>query len=242
MNTQQETQRQINMHIVITEKGGSGKTTVVNALASLAKLKEINIKVEDFDPSSKSSFSQLKWANVQKADILGDNKQIDDSKFEYFIDEQLDGDVDYVVWDCGGGTSTQLLNYLQDPLNKSMLKEYISEGVNFFFHIIIAGGDNYVTCADYAEQLLTVTQDLGKRYLVLNEYFDITKEQLKDLKELSQSLSCRVRKFNLIEGNGEAMLKEISACRIQGVPPLEHLSRAALRRFKKTLNNLEFEF
>ena len=232
----------INFHLVITKKGGGGKTSYVNALTNKAHKDDIEISVVDFDPTSKSAQAQLKWAKVGIADISDADGQIKHEKFEFFFDQCLEGDYNVYVADGGGNTSEQLVSYLQDPTNKEIFKEYAAEGINFHFHIIIAGGTGYTTCANYAEDILALTQDIGKRYLVINEYYDMTKEQLKDLRELSQNMSCKIRRFNLIDGNPEIMVNEVYGCISQGVCPIENVSRPTLRRLKRTLDNIEFDF
>ncbi|WP_323144919.1 nucleotide-binding protein [Massilia phyllosphaerae] len=122
-------------NLVLTSKGGVGKSFIAWILAQYGKFKGYNIYCADTDPGN-PTFARYKALQVHYIDIANDEMQIDRARFDDLVDNVAEHE-GYSVIDTGSTTFFPLMSYVTEASTFSMLRE---EGVRVVIHVPIVGG------------------------------------------------------------------------------------------------------
>lgn len=97
-------------HFVMQSKGGAGKSVVSALLSQYLRDYDKNLILVDTDPSNKT-LGSYKALNVKKIEVLNKNKLVDQSKFDSFMNEFIEGDNPMLV-DTGSGDFLAINGYM----------------------------------------------------------------------------------------------------------------------------------
>jgi len=123
------------IHMVLQGKGGVGKSMLATLLAQFKISKGQSPVCIDTDPVN-ATFYGFKSLNVQRLDILDDDKNVDAIKFDDLI-ERIGEATDDVIIDNGASSFIPLSSYLIANETASVFKEM---GHQLLVHTVITGG------------------------------------------------------------------------------------------------------
>lgn len=119
-------------HFVMQSKGGAGKSVVSVLLAQYLNAFDKDLLLVDTDPSNKTlgGYEQL---NVKKVEVLNKRKIVDQSKFDGFMSEFIEGDKPMLV-DTGSGDFLAINSYMVQNEVPAVFNEL---GKKMFIHVPI---------------------------------------------------------------------------------------------------------
>lgn len=122
-------------NIVLTSKGGVGKSYVAWGVAQYGMSKGYNMYCADTDPAN-PTFASYPALQAQYFNIADDEMQMDRSRFDELIDNiaMHDG---FSVIDTGASVFFSLMSYMTEYGTLDMLKD---NGVRTVIHAVVAGG------------------------------------------------------------------------------------------------------
>lgn len=117
-------------HFVAQSKGGAGKTIVSTILAQYLKSKINEVYFFDTDASNKT-FSGFQSLNVEKVNVLDENKMIDQGRFDDLLEllVKVEGTT---LTDTGSGEFLAIVNYMIGTDVLSILED---AGKEVVFHV-----------------------------------------------------------------------------------------------------------
>ncbi|CAM5186446.1 Protein TraL [Oligella ureolytica] len=182
------------VHFVLQGKGGVGKSYISSLLMQYLMSKKVSTLGFDTDPVN-TTFSKIIGLPVQTVSILDENKKINSSAFDAFIEYLIEGKEEVAVIDNGAATFVPLLQYLTEVDVISILK---SVGVKVVVHIPVVGGQAMSDTLQGAEEVLSRwdndvviwlnafqgdVQLEGKKFSQFNFFID-NKDRIKGVIEL----------------------------------------------------------
>jgi hypothetical protein len=139
-------------NLVLTSKGGVGKSFIAWILAQFGTFKGYDMYCADTDPGN-PTFAGYKALQVQYIDISDDDMQIDRKRFDGLVDNIAEHG-GYSVIDIGSTTFFPLMSYAQEAHTFDALK---NEGVYIVLHVPIVGGSALKETLLALERVLQLT-------------------------------------------------------------------------------------
>lgn len=129
----------MNIHFILQGKGGVGKSFISVLLTQFLTSKNKNVVCIDTDPNNASffAFSEL---NVKRIQILNDDNEIEQAKFDGLIEEIIastEAGASDLVIDSGSSCYINFSTYLLQNEVFTMLKDM---GHNVIIHTVVVGG------------------------------------------------------------------------------------------------------
>lgn len=144
-------------HFVMQSKGGAGKSVCSAILAQyLTEKTDGNIKLIDTDPSNKTlgSYQSL---DVNQINVIGKNKLVDQSSFDTFNNDFIEGDHAMLV-DTGSGDFLAINNYISNNEIPSLFEDM---GKKLFIHCPINYGQSKVETLRCLSGLVSLYPETG---------------------------------------------------------------------------------
>ena len=130
----------MNINFILQGKGGIGKSFLASVVSQSLLASNHRIMCIDTDPVN-ASFASFKSLNVHQIKILDNNKEIDSSAFDKFMELICSAeDIDDVIIDNGAASFIALTNYLLLNGIFDMLQEM---GHTVTVHTILVGGQAF---------------------------------------------------------------------------------------------------
>lgn len=164
-------------HFVMQSKGGAGKSVCSAILAQYLNEKtEGNLSLIDTDPSNKT-LGSYKALNVQMVNVIGDNKLVDQSKFDSFMNDFIENDKSMIV-DTGSGDFLAINSYIYENGIPDIFKEM---GKQLVIHCPINYGQANI---ETAKCLAMLTKNYPNVPIVVweNEFFGVPETDLANTK------------------------------------------------------------
>lgn len=159
-----------NIHLIMTGKGGVGKSVIATWIMQAANEKNRNTLGIDCDPINQT-LASYKGLDTVVVNLLNDKRKIDDGRFDEIVEiiaEKSENNVEEIVVDNGASSFVTLASYLVANDAISVLSEM---GHKVIIHCVVASGqaqhDTLSGLADIAEWF--GNQDC-KLVVWLNEY------------------------------------------------------------------------
>lgn len=133
--TKENTKKEQNVHIVLQEKGGIGKSFVANMLLQYLTAQGKPVTGLDTDPSN-ATLACYESLNVRQLHIMEGNR-INIKLFDELIMLIHSTDEDYVI-DIG---SSNFIGFNEYALSQNIYSLIESLGAKVFLHIIVVGGE-----------------------------------------------------------------------------------------------------
>lgn len=161
-------------HFVMQSKGGAGKSVVSAILAQyLFEKGQGNITLIDTDPSNKTlgSYAGL---NVKEIQVIGKNKLVDQSKFDGFINDFIESELDMLV-DTGSGDFLAINNYILENDLPTLFSEM---GKSMVLHCPINHGQ---AALETVKCLLSLVENYPNISIVVweNEFFGKSEKDIQ---------------------------------------------------------------
>ena len=158
----------MNINFILQGKGGIGKSFLASVVSQSLLASNHRIMCIDTDPVN-ASFASFKSLNVHQIKILDNNKEIDSSAFDKFMELICSAeDIDDVIIDNGAASFIALTNYLLLNGIFDMLQEM---GHTVTVHTIIVGGQAFSDTLVGVSEVCKYFKDKCSIVVWENEYF-----------------------------------------------------------------------
>lgn len=173
------------INIVLSSKGGIGKSFVSALMCQVYKYLKIPYLGVDMDPANET-LKRFKSLNVEVLKMMNkDDSAVNQGAFDGLVERCYKNEMAY-VFDIGSNAYLTMANYLKDGAGFKLL---VQNGYKVTIHIVVAGGQDLADCL---KTIVDCQKNLdGKIYnfvIWLNEYSaDIVYEEkvFKDFKSIA---------------------------------------------------------
>ena len=196
---------------IAQSKGGVGKSLLTFILAN----KYPEFRFFDLDDATKTSTKHLKFAKVDFISLMSDETQsVQRANLDDFFQKIAKGSYENYVCDLGSNMSEQLPEYFNEVgLNDfaDLLKSEFK--IDFQIIVIIAGGSDFSSSADYLESLLKMCGNTINIKAYVNDYFPLNEVQKNELNALLKTYKNKnsVKHFTLTADRSPVTAKKIKA-------------------------------
>ncbi|MBD8829001.1 nucleotide-binding protein [Pseudomonas sp. CFBP 13602] len=186
------------IHVMLQGKGGVGKSFGCSALAQFYEFKERKVTCIDTDPVN-ATFAGYSALNVQRLEIMNDQKQINPRNFDNLIELIATTDCDIII-DNGSSSFVPLTHYLISNQVPALIKEM---GHDLVIHTVVTGGQALVDTVSGLGQLASQFPQEASFVVWLNPFWGAIEhegkpfEQMKAYKDNKARISSIVHVPNL---------------------------------------------
>ncbi len=125
------------IHFILQGKGGVGKSMISSLLYQGISELGHNVIAYDTDPVN-ATFASYKEFNVNRLDLLGEDKNIDTRKFDELLEALAEADDNsHIIIDNGASSFIALGTYIKE---NDMIEALSDLGHTVCFHTVITGG------------------------------------------------------------------------------------------------------
>lgn len=158
----------MNINFILQGKGGIGKSFLASVISQSLLTNNHRIMCIDTDPVN-ASFAGFKSLNIHQIKILDENKEIDSSAFDKFMELICSAEeIDDVIIDNGAASFIALTNYLLLNGIFDMLQEM---GHSITVHTIVVGGQAFSDTLVGVNEVCNYFKDKCSIVVWENEYF-----------------------------------------------------------------------
>lgn len=186
------------IHAMLQGKGGVGKSFGCSALAQFYSFNNREVKCIDTDPVN-ATFAGYEALNVQRLEIMNDQKQINPRYFDSLIQTISETECDIII-DNGSSSFVPLTHYLISNQVPELIKEM---GHDLVIHTVVTGGQALFDTVSGLGQLASQFPQEAEFVVWLNpfwgpiEHDGKTFEQMKAYKDNKARITSIVHVPNL---------------------------------------------
>lgn len=155
------------IHIIISPKGGAGKSGVAAILAGYCADHQIDLSCIDSDPTIKTFATYKRFNAMRVQGLIDDDNQIDERAFDGVVDKVLQERKKTHVIDTGSSGFVVIMNYL---IMGDILESFKKKGKKIYFHIPIVGGQAQEESISGMENIISQIPEFVKVIVWINEY------------------------------------------------------------------------
>ncbi|WP_373513770.1 hypothetical protein [Persicitalea sp.] len=203
-------------NFIIQAKGGVGKSFLTYLIAIKHEEDDSRTFI-DVDSSTKTSTAQLRFLaekelRLAEIDLLDSYRKIARDRLFDSIQQlsSLNNEVFYL--DFGAPESEQVPALLTMDLNQDELKQFEQYlGVEFLFHVVVAGGTAYTSCVDYLMKIYKAVGNVFPIMVWINaNTFQNFPQQQEECLAVAKKCRMSVEHFGDIEPNTDLASKIIN--------------------------------
>ena len=188
LEQKKEVSHLVDVHFVMQEKGGTGKTTYTTNTGNYTYMNNIPVRYADMETGSQSTFNALKFVDARKVDLIDPvNKVIDRNRLQDFLTYVVDPNTKFKTFFCdlGAAMSEQMLQFLITEETNMIFKMFVEMGVKFHFHIVLDADNEYSRCSTFCENIFKASMPFTQNYIVKNMRGDFSHDQEKDIAKMN---------------------------------------------------------
>jgi len=230
------------MTFILQSKGGVGKSAFAYLLANKNKERK-DLKIVDMDNETNTASDQIKFLKPAKHNLINaGTKNIDRSAFDNFFEDFIYSEkYSSALCDLGATTSEQFLVFLKED-GDEIIKALIKMDCEIQVCCVVAGSNAFPASAEYCRELFKILpqDDKISKFIVKNNYFEFTEEQVAALENVAQKTNSKIQDFNIVSGNVPGVVKEIHGLMEAG-KSFDDAKTFTKIRLKEALNNVSIQ-
>jgi len=183
--------------MTVQGKGGAGKSFVTALYSQHLTATGRTTRIFDIDAHN-NTLTQFKALKAEPLALKkdGDERRIDERKFDAFMEGVFTGTEDVVICDVGASTLSSMMAYMVENDAFDMIEQ---NGIDVVFHIPVCGGQGLVDTVSGFKHIVKQVGTVGRVIVWLNPFHgSIEKdgkgfEEMKVYKDNSSQVSALVR-------------------------------------------------
>ena len=167
------------IHMMLQGKGGVGKSFGCSALAQFYSFSNREVTCIDTDPVN-ATFAGYEALNVQRLEIMNDQKQINPRNFDNLIETTATTDRDIII-DNGSSSFVPLTHYLISNQVPALIKDM---GHDLIIHTVVTGGQALFDTVSGLGQLASQFPQEAEFVVWLNPFWGAIEHEGKPFEQM----------------------------------------------------------